>query len=246
MNKSNSGQATGASFKLALLLVRRADLSREAFATAWIKARKAEGNAPGLLRRVYNAIAADGDMPIHTASTFRVDGIEEMWFDSRASADACLAVIARDMQSGATWELVDRRRVMAVGGNCHLLIETPPRQPDESVKLLLLAVRRAGMTVADFRDYWLHHHGQLAIAAPGAQEYHRRVEYCPIDALSASPFADTSFDGLATIQFHGQAELQAALCGDYYRDVLAPDEPRFSDRERSFGTPVKEIPLYPV
>jgi hypothetical protein len=228
-------------FKLAVLLTRNPDLPAESFSPSWLRARGGEAATPGLIRHVYNSVPPNREMKIRTGAAYGFDGIEELWFTDRPAAEAYLAALPdRLSEANAPVALIDPTATVVVGGQCHVIVESPPRQPDASVKLLILNRRRAGMTSAEFGDYWINHHGRLVQAAPGAEDRHRRIEYCPLEPLGGSSFAGVAFDGIATIQFNSPDDLAAALDTEYYRTVLATDEPLFSEPEESYGTPVRE------
>lgn len=72
-------------FKAMILLTRRADMTHEDFVAWWLgdHARLAS-SLPGLRRAVFNVVdvgQTDGD----------VDGVSELWFDSRADFEAAYA-----------------------------------------------------------------------------------------------------------------------------------------------------------
>ncbi|WP_313802192.1 EthD domain-containing protein [Sphingobium sp.] len=232
----------GGEYKLALILQRRADVDEDSFQQKWIAARTA-ADAAGLLRRVYNIPLGSG-MPIKTGATQHFDGIEENWFVDHAAAKAYLAVLKRHFESASEpWSLVDRQNSMIAGGRGHIVWEAERAQSSVGPKILILSVRREQMSTPAFRDYWINHHGGLVMASPGARERHRRIEYCPLDPIANGPLPAAAYDGLATIQFEGGPAFQTAMADDYYKQVLAPDEPNFSNAGRSYGGPVREVKL---
>jgi uncharacterized protein (TIGR02118 family) len=72
-------------FKAMILLTRREDLSREAFAS-WLLGEHSPlaAQLPGIRRLVYNVV--DGD-----PATGAPDSVAELWFDSRAAFEAAYA-----------------------------------------------------------------------------------------------------------------------------------------------------------
>ena len=69
-------------FKAIILLQRRADMSRAAFADWWLGAHaKLALGLPGLRGLSFNLVENDGD----------IDGVSELWFDDRAAFDAAYA-----------------------------------------------------------------------------------------------------------------------------------------------------------
>ena len=232
-------------FKLAFLLKSKSGTSSNEFAQAWIDLRKDEHARADIVRHVYNAIPPSGVMQIKTGLHYDISGVEEIWFTDRAAAERYLSEFQESIHanSGLT-ALVEPTDVRVAGGDCHTIVESAARDDDQPIKLLILNTPRRGMEVEAFRDHWINKHGTLVRAAPEADKRHRRIEYCPIDPLAATVFKNSAFDGVATIQFHGQADLESALHNDYYYKVLAVDEPLFSDAVSTYGTPVKETVIY--
>ena len=72
-------------FKAMILLTRREDLSREAFAD-WLLGEHSllAAQLPGIRRLVYNVV--DGDVPEGAP-----DSVAELWFDSQAAFEAAYA-----------------------------------------------------------------------------------------------------------------------------------------------------------
>jgi hypothetical protein len=56
-----------------------------------------------------------------------------------------------------------------------------------------------------------------------------------LPGLSLAPF-----DGIGTILFASQESMAAEFAGSHYREVMAPDEPRFTDPARSRAMMVRE------
>ena len=71
-------------YKLMIMLYRRDDMTREAFAHWWLEEHAGRARElPGLRRLVFNLVESDEqDLP---------DGISELWFDSREAAEASYA-----------------------------------------------------------------------------------------------------------------------------------------------------------
>jgi hypothetical protein len=232
-------------FKLAFLLKSKNGQSSNDFAQAWIGIRKNEYLKSDIVRHVYNAVPPRGDMQIKTGLQYDISGVEEIWFADRSAADVYLRKFQDDIQSDSGLSsLVDPADVRVAGGDCNIIVESEAREDDQPIKLLILNKRQQGMQIEDFRDRWINKHGKLVRAAPNVDKAHLRIEYCPIDQLPVDVFENSAFDGLATIQFHNQSDLESALHSDYYYQVLAVDEPRFSDAASTFGSPVKETVIY--
>lgn len=69
-------------FKAIILLTRRADMTREAFADWWLNAHAPLARQlPGLRRLTFNLVGSPAD----------IDGVSELWFDSAAAFEAAYA-----------------------------------------------------------------------------------------------------------------------------------------------------------
>lgn len=229
-------------FKLVLLIKQHAALSTAAFQQAWLTVRQAQPIALGLKQHVFNQILIDDKMHIKTDAQLDLAGIEELWFDDQAAADAYMQSLQQQLDTPSPLSAyINSEQIIAMGGYCHVIIQSPAGDPAARIKLLLLGMRREGMSQTEYRDYWINHHGKLVSAAPGAQQRHYRVEYCPIEQISDIRLGKPLFDGIATIQFHTAADQLASLEDQYYYQVLAKDEPNFSNAEQTYGTRVKEV-----
>lgn len=72
-------------FKAIILLTRRDDMTREAFADWWLKQHAPLARAlPRLRRATFNLVTSDAG----------IDGVSELWFDSRADFEAAYATDA--------------------------------------------------------------------------------------------------------------------------------------------------------
>ena len=72
-------------FKAVILLTRRADMTHDGFVDWWLhEHHPVAASLPGLRRLVFNVV----DVGAEEAA---IDGISELWFDSRADFDAAYA-----------------------------------------------------------------------------------------------------------------------------------------------------------
>lgn len=229
-------------FKVVLLLRRRAELSQSVFADAWTELWRNAPVKPELLRHVHNRPLAE-DMPIENVSAATFDAMDELWFRHAADAGRFFADHADEGTASPLGRLA-QPPFAAVGGE--------PIQPwrrevladDRPVKVVTLPVRRPGIAWEDFYEHWTQRHWPLAINGPGAGEALLNVDMCgarndPPAGLGAAPF-----DGVGTIVFRSLEAMQEQFSTAYYRDVLAPDELRFTDPARSRGLLVRETPIF--
>lgn len=217
-------------FKVIELLTAADGIDGADLADGWLAASRA--NADGLVRHVVNRVLATRS-PLVGADVPTYAAIGEYWFEDAAAG---------------------RRFVAAAGDAGHPLLAHPPirlggvpqrrvsRAPEEAslgVKIMILASRRPGLSFADFVDHWANRHIPLAIEHPPTAARLLEHEICPIDRSPDG--VEPPFDGIAAIRFRDAAALKAEIESDHYRDVLAPDEARFSDPARTCGLMVTAI-----
>jgi hypothetical protein len=230
--------------KIVMLLTRKAGLDDAGFTEAWLAASPDLVERPaGLIRHVHNRVAAP-DLPIENAPPAPFDAADELWFDDQASADAFFSSrYWREAWLGARRQLLEKAP-QGIAGTARLVWERPGARPAKPIKLIVLPVRRSGMTVEAFIEYWTVTHASLALNGPRTRERLRRLEACPQDARLPEGLASAPFDGVGAIQFDTLEDLNLEFSSDYYRDHLAPDEPRFTDPARSRGLMVEEFRVF--
>jgi hypothetical protein len=233
---------TAIAFKLVLLLKRRPDLTPDAFSDAWLALDGSDPVAPpGLVRRVFNRPFA-GEAPIANAPVSPYDAAEESWWERKW--DTAEWIESREHR--ARW-LPRRLELLAeppsaIGGVPLLLWGPDSGIPEGTVKILVLPVARRGLTVQEFRNYWTGTHAELALGGPGTMERLVRLENTPSDS-APSIFKRTQYDGIGTIAFESADALHAEFESDYYREILAPDEPRFTNPDFSRALLATEVVL---
>jgi hypothetical protein len=137
-------------------------------------------------------------------------------------------------------QIVDHRQVESVAidddetlhaGSC------PPPQ----VKLMVAARRRPDLSLAQFRDYWLHRHGPLIVRYASVLRIQRYAQNHAIDSDASRVFGvnrelGMSFDGIAEGWWKSEADMVAAFVspeGRLASAALADDERNFcSDDNR--------------
>jgi uncharacterized protein (TIGR02118 family) len=114
------------------------------------------------------------------------------------------AIISDDRQlfdRDVSWP-TDHKRANVVAEE--IVIVDGEKQPS-AVKLLLVVLRRAGLTREEFFDHWLNVHGPLAAKLPGLRRYVQN--HAVKDAESYRPM---THDGWSEMWFDDLASLQAA------------------------------------
>lgn len=226
--------------KVSRLLQRPATTDGDTFAAAWHRSASWITNrlrgATDVRSFTQNAPVGDKS-PIANAPASTYDGVEEFHFDTLADAEsfdwgawdaASLAPIARDLS-------------VVIVGTARIMWSRPATPKADAMKMITMPVRKADMTEAAFREYWMNHHSPLSLAGPGSKDRLAKVEFCPSDKVSLTGLAPAPFDGIGAIWFDAAADFEAEFATDYYRQTLAPDEPNFTDSSKSRGMVVREI-----
>lgn len=228
--------------KIYRFLVRTPGCSPEAFAAGW---RGGLGAAlvaaapaiPGLARYAQNDLLPV-DSPLETARAQALDGIEEFWFEDRASAEAFLASV-HDRPETLPFESAILGPASTLhAGPLHIMWQRPPEPQGDALKVIYQSVRKATLTPLEFQKHWLEVHSPLTLQGPTMRQHVQRVEFCPAGAPGGP------CDGVGAIWFDTLRHLQAEFGSEYYREVLAPDEARFTDPARSRGFMVRERCLW--
>jgi hypothetical protein len=238
--------ATGADgpHKLTLLLRRHPACS----ASDWLggltrlaqQTAQSAAAVPGLLaRRLNRALAYQS--PIANAAASAFEAADEFVFGSAAELDQFLGS-AQFAALTLPADLLDDGQSEAAVGRWVVLHQQsmPARQP---VKIITLPRRAAHLDQSQFAHYWIHNHGPLALAhEPTREQRLWRAELSPNVAHAAiRGYAASSFDGVGSIWFRDEAALKAEFRDSYYQQVMAPDEPKFTDPSASRMIPAQEL-----
>ena len=228
-------------YKLTLLLTRHPDLGPEAFADAWLELERREPLvAPGLVRYVFDRRLSDVS-PIAGAVRAPYDGVIEMWWTRKN--DAADWVVSREFEG---YWLPTRGHLLAgrpaaVGGEPVLVWEREEAEDMTPVTIITLPVAKRSLRFQEFAEHWTVRHAGLALQGPGVAERLVRIESTPAPVAPPARFSRTRYDGAGAITFASAEALQAEFTGDHYREVIAPDEGRFTDTAFSavfVGAPV--------
>lgn len=231
----------GPAYRVVLLLTKAPALNT-AFSDIWLSA--ALPSWPSGLRGYFHYSAQSADSPIENAPHAPYDAADELLFDSCEDAAAWLG-----SDEWAQGWLTTRMHllggpVLTISGAANIVWDDGCATPSDAVSLLTLPVRRRGMTVDAFAYHWLVTHAGLALSGPETKERLIRLVSTPADRQRFPGFDTAPFDGCGTIQFANAAGFQLEFASPHYREVLAPDEPRFTDPVRSRMMMVREIPVY--
>jgi hypothetical protein len=116
-------------------------------------------------------------------------------------------------------------------------MSTTSGSTDRPVKLFAFLKRKAGMSAADFHEYWTRQHAPFFAETPEVRRHIRRYELLHRMAgeedreRSELEVPDSGFDGVAVQWFDSLAEYQALLQEPLFREFGAADAPRYRDSE---------------
>lgn len=159
-------------------------------------------------------------------------GVGETWFkDVQETLEAVQSKeyieIARPDEPNwaAFWQ------VLVLDTTDHVLIEGAPLKKDSNlVKLVILLKRKPGMSLADFRNYWLEVHGPLVQKLPGV----RRYVQCHVQDYFYI-IGESSFDGVEQIWFDDTQTIEKVLKSLEYKDKVLPDLENFVEPKYIFS-----------
>lgn len=109
------------------------------------------------------------------------------------------------------------------------------------VKLIVFAVRKAGMTFEEFDDYWRDQHGPLVRSVT---EFSRHIrKYVQSHRASSDvPLAlEADYDGVAELWFDSTEDLNTAFTEPRYLEIIRADELKFVDLEKSVSIVCEEL-----
>ncbi|WP_394194473.1 EthD domain-containing protein [Microbacterium foliorum] len=233
---------TEAAYKLVILLKSRQGVSSGAFSDEWLELEEQHPlNAAGLLSHVFNR-PLDGRAPIAGTSTSPYDAAVETWWARKN--DAADWVGSREFTNWAGLRSGTLQNgLAAVGGVPQVIWEASPDGPatSEPVKVIVLPVAQYRLRFSEFADYWTGSHARLATSGPDTASRLLRLEDTPAPTPVSSRFTGTRYDGVGTITFASADALEAEFTSTHYRDVVAPDEPMFTNTE--FSTAFLTTPI---
>jgi len=98
------------------------------------------------------------------------------------------------------------------------------------IKLICFINRKPGLSIGDFRDHWLNHHGPLIDSLPDFRRHIVRYEQnCRLD-IDYERNRGTDFDGVTIQWFRSRRDFYAFATEPTYKDTIYIDEDKFLDR----------------
>ena len=198
-------------------ITRRSSLSEEEFHRYW-----RETHAPIVAQIPQLRGYVQSHRIPYAGSNSSYDGVSEVLFDSLATiAQVRESAVFRDGAFADERNFVDPSRVEAMVTNDHIIVDGPTGAP--LIKGIYQLKRRDGMSVDEFRKYWIEVHGSLGSKLPRLRRY---VQSHLID--DAYLYARPHFDGVAQLWFDSVDTMRAAFDSPQGR-ALADDGPKFTD-----------------
>jgi uncharacterized protein (TIGR02118 family) len=161
------------------------------------------------------------------------DGVAIQWFESMDDFAAMVrhpeyqARVAPDEdvlldRDGLIWILTDEEEVVIPG---------PERRDEPVIKLICMVRRRPGMTIDDFHRHWRTVHSPLNCDTPSIARYFIRYERNHRNRVDYEREGASDFDGTA-VEWYPSVQAFYDMIGEpAYRDLIAPDEDKFLDRD---------------
>lgn len=185
-------------------------------------------------------VADNSAIPIENAPAAPFDAVMEFVFDNADKAEGFFT--SRDFAEsglGAGYHL--HGPILTISGQATRVWQGSRPAATDTVKIVTLPVRRPGMDMATFSRHWLSIHAGLALANAITRDRLVQLASTPADRRQFADMKPADFDGMGVIQFVDREGFDAEFASDHYRDVMAPDEPRFTDIQRSRAMMVREM-----
>jgi uncharacterized protein (TIGR02118 family) len=151
------------------------------------------------------------------------DGAAEVWIDNEAAMNA-LRQSPEYLKGALTDEFnfIDMNRVEWLVTNDQVILDGP--QTPQLVKTIFQLKRKPGMSLSDFRKYWVEVHGPLVCKLPGLRRY---VQCHTIDG--AYTYAEPKWDGVAQLWVDNVAAMQSMMDSKEFTAGSWPDAEKFLD-----------------
>ena len=151
------------------------------------------------------------------------DGAAEAWLEDEAAFQALRET--PEYVDGALADepnFIDMNRVEWLVTRDHVILDGP--QTPGLTKGIFQLRRKPGMSLADFRQYWVEVHGPIVKRLPGLRRY---VQCHTVDA--AYQYAEPRWDGVAQLWLDSPEAYRAMLDSDEFQNESWPDGGKFLD-----------------
>jgi uncharacterized protein (TIGR02118 family) len=151
------------------------------------------------------------------------DGAAEAWLEDEAAFQALRET--PEYVDGALADepnFIDMNRVEWLVTRDHVILDGS--QTPGLTKGIFQLRRKPGMSLADFRQYWVEVHGPIVKRLPGLRRY---VQCHTVDA--AYQYAEPRWDGVAQLWLDSPEAYQTMLDSDEFQNESWPDGGKFLD-----------------
>jgi uncharacterized protein (TIGR02118 family) len=104
------------------------------------------------------------------------------------------------------------------------------------IVMIACAKRKAGMSLAEFNQYWIEKHAPLVRSVPEFMRHVRKyVQFHsdPRGSPEGTPFGGSvDYDGVGELWFDSRESMQTAFEEPRYLEIIRPDELKFLDLEK--------------
>lgn len=151
------------------------------------------------------------------------DGAAEAWLEDETAFQALRET--PEYVDGALADepnFIDMNRVEWLVTRDHVILDGP--QTPSLTKGIFQLRRKPGLSLADFRRYWVEVHGPIVKRLPGLRRY---VQCHTVDA--AYQYAEPRWDGVAQLWLDSPEAYRAMLDSDEFQNESWPDGGKFLD-----------------
>jgi uncharacterized protein (TIGR02118 family) len=203
---------------LLYFITRKASLSEAEFHRYW---RETHGPIAAKIPQLYRYEQSHRIPFEGTNSSY--DGAAESWLEKEADFSALRST--PEYVNGALADepnFIDLNRVEWMVTKDHVILAGP--QTPQLTKAIFQLKRKPGMSLADFRNYWVDVHGPIVKRLPGLRRY---VQCHAIDA--AYQYAEPRWDGVAQLWVDSPEAYQRLLDSKEFQEESWPDGGKFLD-----------------
>jgi len=169
------------------------------------------------------------------------DGAAEVWLDDETALNALRH--NPEYLNGALADepnFIDMTRVEWLVTKDQVILDGP--QTPQLVKTIFQLKRKPGMSLADFRKYWIEIHGPIVCKLPGLRRY---VQCHTVDA--AYSYAEPKWDGVAQLWVDDVAAMQRMMDSKEFKEESWPDAEKFLDLSGAWSFVAQEYQvIWPV
>ena len=203
--------------KACTLIHRKSGMSVEEFQTYW---RTIHADIVVQLPNVRRYVQSHPLIQGYTKQNLIYDGLAEIWVDDTDVLRTMAATSAYQNVAADEANFIDQKRTELILTEEHVIKDG--LTPHDGVKNIELVVRKPGMDVESFQQYWCGVHGKLASNIPNIRRYVQ--SHTKLSGYTRDP--QPNWDGIATTWFDSVDEMRAGAATEAYTNTRA-DEVNF-------------------